>query len=112
MGVFSTEINCRECSSNDEEQKYDPEGYLCGETGCGLCALYQLQKAGITHLKLVGRGNYADFMEKDINNLRIAREILENTDTEAEYIREMKQRLFPHGCSGLCYYLSRENARF
>lgn len=32
-------------------------GYLCGATGCGLCALYQLRAAGITHLKLVGRGN-------------------------------------------------------
>lgn len=112
IGGNRSDINCRECSSNDEEQKYDPEGYLCGETGCGLCALYQLQKAGITHLKLVGRGNYADFMEKDINNLRVAREILENTDTEAEYLHEMKRRQFPYGCSGLCYYLSREDSRF
>lgn len=43
---------------------YDESGYLCGETGCGLCALYQLKQAGITHLKLVGRGNYVDHMEK------------------------------------------------
>ena len=49
---------------------YDSAGYLCGETGCGLCALYQLKQAGITHLKLVGRGNYTDYMEKDIRNLR------------------------------------------
>ena len=40
-----------------EERRYDSDGYLCGETGCGLCALYRLRKAGITHLKLVGRGN-------------------------------------------------------
>lgn len=25
---------------------YDESGYLCGETGCGLCALYQLKQAG------------------------------------------------------------------
>ena len=59
----------------------DEDGYLTGSTGCGLCALYRMKQVGITHLKLVGRGNYTDFMEKDINNLRIAREILENTDT-------------------------------
>ena len=32
------------------------DGYLCGATGCGLCTLKQLSDAGITHLKLVGRG--------------------------------------------------------
>ena len=83
---------------------YDPDGYLCGATGCGLCALYRLRKAGITHLKLVGRGNYVDFMEKDIRNLKTALDILEHVDTEEEYIRDIKRTLFPYGCSGLCYY--------
>lgn len=87
-----------------EERRYDSDGYLCGETGCGLCALYRLRKAGITHLKLVGRGNYVDFMEKDIRNLKTALDILEHVDTKEEYIRDMKRTLFPYGCSGLCYY--------
>lgn len=85
--------------------KYDDNGYLCGATGCGLCALYRLRDAGITHLKLVGRGNYTDFMEKDIRNLKAALEILENTDTEAAFRTEMKKQIFPYGCSGNCYYL-------
>ena len=84
-------------------EKYDDTGYLCGETGCGLCALYQLQKAGITHLKLVGRGNYTDFMERDIRNLRRTLEILADSSTEEEYIRAMKAELFPNGCSHMCY---------
>lgn len=92
------------------ETAYDEDGYLCGESGCGLCALYQLQKAGVTHLKLVGRGNYADFMEKDIRNLRIALDILkENESTggsKEQYIRKMKAQIFPGGCSRNCYYLS------
>ena len=87
-----------------EERRYDSDGYLCGATGCGLCALYRLRQAGITHLKLVGRGNYVDFMEKDIRNLKTALDILEHVDTEEEYIRDMKRMLFPYGCSGLCYY--------
>lgn len=90
---------------SDNENKYDASGYLCGETGCGLCALYKLREAGITHLKLVGRGNYTDFMEKDIRNLRKALQILENSETEAEFKRKMKSQLFPDGCSGRCYYL-------
>ena len=85
--------------------KYDDNGYLCGATGCGLCALYRLRDAGITHLKLVGRGNYTDFMEKDIRNLKAALEILENTDTEAAFRTEIKKQIFPYGCSGNCYYL-------
>ena len=61
----------------ENTERYDENGYLCGETGCGLCALYRLKEAGITHLKLVGRRNYTDFMENDIRNLRQALSVLE-----------------------------------
>ena len=79
------------------------DGYLCGATGCGLCTLKRLSDAGITHLKLVGRGNYTDFMERNIRNLRRTLEILEDSSTEEEYIRAMKAELFPNGCSHMCY---------
>ena len=79
------------------------DGYLCGATGCGLCTLKQLSDAGITHLKLVGRGNYTDFMERDIRNLRRTLEILADSSTEEEYIRAMKAELFPNGCNHMCY---------
>ena len=83
---------------------YDESGYLCGETGCGLCALYQLKQAGITHLKLVGRGNYVDHMEKDIRNLRKALEILDAAENEREFQYTLKRIVFPAGCSERCYY--------
>lgn len=86
------------------ENAWDADGYLCGETGCGLCALHRLRAAGITHLKLVGRGNYTDFMEKDIRNLRKALDILEHSDSEKIYRNEMKKEIFPHGCGENCYY--------
>ena len=82
----------------------DDTGYLPGASGCGFCALYRLKEAGITHLKLVGRGNYTDFMEKDIRNLRRALDILKASKTEKDYINSMKKILFPYGCSGNCYY--------
>ena len=78
--------------------------YLTGSTGCGLCALYRMKQVGITHLKQVGRGNYTDFMEKDIRQLRKALDILEKSDNELQYQREMKASLFPDGCSQNCYY--------
>lgn len=94
-----------------ESISQDTNGYLCGETGYGLCALYQLQEAGITHLKLVGRGNYTDFMENDIRNLRQALSVLEEVtkiqkvpDVEDIFREKMKQKLFPYGCSKNCYY--------
>lgn len=82
----------------------DEDGYLTGNTGSGLCALYRMKQVGITHLKLVGRGNYTDFMEKDIRQLRKALDILENSDSEAQYQKKMKASLFPDGCSQNCYY--------
>ena len=82
----------------------DEDGYLTGSTGCGLCALYRMKQIGITHLKLVGRGNYTDFMEKDIRQLRKVLDILENSDSEAQYQKKMKASLFPDGCSQNCYY--------
>ncbi|MBR9945425.1 U32 family peptidase [Clostridiaceae bacterium Marseille-Q4145] len=82
-----------------------PEGYLCGATGCGLCALYRLRETGITHLKLVGRGNYTDFMEQDIRMLRQALAILETSTSEKDFQQNMREQLFPQGCSSHCYYL-------
>lgn len=87
-----------------KENEEIEDGYLCGESGCGLCALWQLRQAGITHLKLVGRGNYADFMERDIRNLSRAREILGYAASEDEFQRQVRKELFPGGCSGNCYY--------
>lgn len=87
-----------------DPEAYDETGYLCGETGCGLCALYQLRKAGITHLKLVGRGNYVDHMKKDIQNLRKVLDILETAENEDEFQYTIKRTVFPHGCNGRCYY--------
>ncbi|WP_432628747.1 U32 family peptidase [Brotaphodocola sp.] len=91
-------------NEDNEDEEAIEDGYLCGESGCGLCALWQLRRAGITHLKLVGRGNYVDFMERDIRNLSRAREILENSVSEEEFQRRIRKELFPDGCSGNCYY--------
>ena len=111
--IFNQEINGGHLLSDDfvpddfhslHDFSYDSAGYLCGETGCGLCALYQLKQAGITHLKLVGRGNYTDYMEKDIRNLRMALNILKESADEMEFRRKLKLQIFPSGCSKNCYY--------
>ena len=60
---------------------------------------------GVTHLKLVSRGNYVDDTINDIEQLKNALTILDNTLNEEEYMRNMKKMLFKDGrCSGNCYY--------
>ena len=76
LGRIREGVSAESVDENVDEPEDD--GYLCGQTGCGLCALYQLEKASVTHLKLVGRGNYTDYMERDIKNLRKALEILKD----------------------------------
>ena len=80
-----------------------------GGTGCGLCALAELQKAGVTHLKLVGRGNRPERMKRDIRALKTALDILR--DSPASYIERMRRTLFPNGCCGACYYPAPDDSR-
>ncbi len=80
------------------------DGELLGASGCGLCALYRLRKAGITHLKLVSRGNATEETIRDIREVRKALQILDLAKDEADYRRRMQEMLFPAGCSGNCYY--------
>lgn len=66
-----------------------------GGTGCGFCALPFLEEAGVTHLKIVGRGRERDQLARDV---REARRALDTGE------------LFSGGCPGSCYYP--EYARF
>lgn len=91
--------------TDEEELTYDADGYLTGSTGCGLCALYRMRQIGITHLKLVGRGNYTDFMEQDIRQLRKALELLDGAEDETDYQKTIQTTIFPEGCGKKCYYL-------
>ncbi|WP_294353705.1 U32 family peptidase [uncultured Clostridium sp.] len=91
----------------DEEYDYDDvdeKQYLVGGTGCGLCALKKLQKAGVTHLKVVGRGNFIDLMIEDVKNLKKAINMLSSTENSIEFEGKVKQELFKGKCSGECYY--------
>ena len=96
-------------------EEVEIDGYLTGATGCGLCALASLQTAGVTHLKVVGRGNYIDYEKEDIRQLKRALTILEEVEAlrqkgsgevqlHAEFQRRIRTRLFHGECSNNCYY--------
>ena len=82
------------------------ESECTGSSGCAMCSLWKLREAGITHLKIVGRGNDTVSSVNDIRALKRALNILEESKTEDDYIKKMKNELFPSGCSKNCYYES------
>ena len=88
------------------EPGLDVENFQTGASGCGLCTLFGLRESGVTHLKVVGRGNHTEAMLQDIRQLKRSLEILETAGTEREFQRNMKTEIFPDGCSGNCYYRS------
>ena len=77
-----------------EENPY--EGFGAG--GCALCALPALKRAGVTHLKVVGRGARTEDLKRDISLLKRA---LELQDAAPKKIR---REILGGSCSGNCYY--------
>lgn len=92
-----------------EIEEQQEQQYLCGKSGCALCALPQLEAAGITHLKLVGRGNYVEDMIRDIRNLKAALGLLERNQREEKetgrYIDQLNKKIFDgQPCGNNCFY--------
>ncbi|MBQ6529028.1 MAG: U32 family peptidase [Clostridia bacterium] len=81
----------------------DPNPALFGSTGCGLCALPELKECGVTHLKIVGRGNFSEAMIRDISLVRQAVRLMEEGISKQRYMESI-QHLNPSGCSHNCYY--------
>lgn len=86
----------------DEEEFQN--GYILGNSGCGLCSLKKLKKAGVTHLKVVGRGNYIDYMEKDVRNLKKAIGMINGCTDNKHYKEDVLKEFFQGKCSKDCYY--------
>ena len=92
-----------------EIEEQQEQQYLCGKSGCALCSLPQLEAAGITHLKLVGRGNYVEDMIRDIRNLKAALGLLEGDQREEKeagrYIDQLDKKIFAgQPCGNNCIY--------
>jgi len=82
----------------------EEDEYIPGSTGCGLCSLKELQQAGVTHLKIVGRGNHLEFMKNDISAVKRALELIPKFDSIGEYGEAVRRDVFGKKCSKNCYY--------
>jgi collagenase-like PrtC family protease len=89
---------------NQLDDQQDEDTYRLGSTGCGVCSLKRLQKAGVNFLKVVGRGNFIDTMERDVRNLKRAVNMLDETEDSEVFEKRVKGQLFRGKCSGECYY--------
>ena len=85
---------------NEDEDKT----HMLGSSGCGICSLKKLKDAGVTHLKVVGRGKYIDYMEEDIKKLNIAIDMINDNKEEKSYENSVENIIFNSKCSGNCYY--------
>lgn len=99
-GDFNINKNFAKLSDCDDEN----ESYKLGSTGCGICSLKELKDAGVTHLKVVGRGNFIDNIEKDVLNLKKAIKMINVQKSDSEYKKIVMEKLFKSRCSKECYY--------
>ena len=110
-GAFCASLHCDELEhlcrvpyrpsgpncANARPAQVEP-GARFGDSGCALCALPALRRAGVTHLKVVGRGAQPERIARDVHLLRRA---LELGDAPPEVLRA----LLPEGrCAHRCYY--------
>ena len=105
QGAFCDSLHCDEMPPICREAC--PGGGACetgGIDGCGLCALYKLNEAGVTHLKIVGRGAHTEDMLYSIRLARMAVNLLKDSKTDAEYRNRLLKSLPKGVCSGKCYY--------
>jgi len=90
--------------SEDEcADEFEGENHGIGDTGCAICLLWQLREVGVTHLKVVSRGNSSEATCEDIRTLRKALNILERSSDEREYVTRVFAEIFPTGCNKNCY---------
>lgn len=99
------EYDAREADMEDPADTEDTaEALPPGAGGCGLCALPALEQAGITHLKIVGRGAFREDMLRDLSAARRALELLKQAENGEEYPTVMLREIFPKTCGKHCYY--------
>jgi len=78
--------------------------YKLGENGCGLCKILELKEIGITHLKVVGRGNLLERLINDVKNVKDIIGIAEDERNTKHFETTVKEKYFNNKCPDKCYY--------
>ncbi|MBQ8508846.1 MAG: U32 family peptidase [Clostridia bacterium] len=98
-GAFCQSLHCDElahiCRLQCEGGGDSPNPDDFGASGCGICALGELRDAGVTWLKVVGRGAHIEQIERDVRVLRGLLDRFEAGENPRTLVKE---------CSNNCYY--------
>lgn len=75
-----------------------------GKSGCGLCKIGYLRNAGISHLKVVGRGKSIDRLLIDIKYTKDIIELANSIGDNKILCKKVVELYFGNECNNLCYY--------
>jgi collagenase-like PrtC family protease len=66
------------------------EGYKLGSSGCGACRIKELRDIGVTHGKVVGRGNKLENLVKDIRDVKKINDMSINIADNNDFVKNVK----------------------
>jgi Collagenase and related proteases len=80
------------------------EAYRFGATGCGVCKIFELEKAGVGFVKVVGRDKDIELIERDIRILRRLLDFVPKSGNSVDFGRQAKREVNMGHCNEFCYY--------
>ncbi len=88
---------------------------LSGLDPCGVCQLYEFQKAGMHSIKIIGRSNPTSKKLKDVKFLKASLDFLSHEPSQEDFVNFVKEKYrqsyhFP--CGELCYYYGKSSLNF
>lgn len=85
---------------------------LSGLDPCGICHLYEFQKAGMYSVKIVGRSNPTSKKLKDIRFLKASLDFLSQKPSQKDFVNFVKEKyreIYHFPCGELCYYYGKSS---
>ena len=81
------------------------DDYKLGNTGCGICKIKELDMAGVTHLKVVGRNKELKYLKEDIRNVKAIINSMKDYEDYSLFAKEIKEKYMSNQCPTSCYYI-------
>jgi collagenase-like PrtC family protease len=88
-------------------------GVFMGFDACGACALWDLERAGIASVKIVGRNNPTRKKIKDVRFLKTCLDqvpLLGSPDEFADFVKREYRKVYGYSCGEWCYYPAQDRS--
>ncbi len=107
----STKVN-EERRRAAEESISNTFNLLSGLDPCGVCHLYEFQKAGMHSIKIIGRSNPTSKKLKDVKFLKASLDFLSHEPSQEDFVNFVKEKyreIYRFPCGELCYYYGKSS---